>query len=89
MLISGAAWLLAFSTFNIAVQMAAPGHVAGRALSLYQMNSSAGLALGSWLWGLAAERAGVRTALMGAAVVMVLCALSGRVLSVDKVETMS
>ena len=34
---AGAGWLLALSTFNVAVQMSAPRWVVARALSLYQM----------------------------------------------------
>src|SRR5262249_53132773 len=46
---AGAGWLLALSTFNVAVQMSAPRWVVARALSLYQMATFSGLAAGSWL----------------------------------------
>lgn len=73
----GAAWLLALSTLNVAVQLSAPRWVVARALSLYQMFAFAGLAGGSWLWGLVAEQHGITAALLGAGVIMAGCALIG------------
>jgi len=78
LLFAGAAWVLALSTFNVTVQLSTPRWVVARALSLYQMSAFGGMALGSWLWGFVADRADVRTALLGAAGVMVACALLGR-----------
>ena len=75
--IAGAAWVLALSTFNVAVQMSAPRWVVARALSLYQMCAFAGIALGSWLWGLIAHIDGVRIALIVAGVALILSALLG------------
>jgi MFS family permease len=87
--LAGAAWLLAFSTFNITVQLSAPRWVCARALSLYQMSTFGGMALGSWLWGIIASHAGLGIALLGSAVVLLLCALLGRVLPLAKVEHMN
>jgi MFS family permease len=75
--IAGAAWVLALSTFNVAVQMSAPRWVVARALSMYQMFVFAGIALGSWLWGLVTHIEGVRFALVVAGVVLFLSALLG------------
>ncbi|HET9475556.1 MAG TPA: MFS transporter [Steroidobacteraceae bacterium] len=75
--VAGAAWVLALSTFNVAVQMSAPRWVVARALSLYQMFVFAGIALGSWLWGLVTHIEGVRFALLVAGVVLFLSALLG------------
>ena len=74
---AGAAWVLALSTFNVAVQMSAPRWVVGRALSSYQMSTFAGIALGSWLWGLVTHVEGVRFALLVAGSVLFLSALLG------------
>jgi MFS family permease len=74
---AGAAWVLALSTFNVAVQMSAPRWVVGRALSSYQMSTFAGIALGSWLWGLVTHGEGVRFALIVAGIVLFLSALLG------------
>ena len=75
--VAGAAWVLALSTFNVAVQMSAPRWVVARALSMYQMFVFAGIALGSWLWGLVTHVEGVRFALLVAGVVLFLSALLG------------
>ena len=77
LVIAGAAWVLALSTFNVAVQMSAPRWVVGRALSSYQMSTFAGIALGSWLWGLVTHIEGARFALLVAGVVLFLSALLG------------
>ena len=78
LLIAGAGWVLALSTFNVGVQMSAPRWVVARALSIYQMLAFGGIAVGSWLWGLVASRQDVGTALWGAAVVLLACGLLGR-----------
>ena len=77
LLLGGAAWVLALSTFNVTVQLSTPRWVVARALSLYQMAAFGGMALGSWLWGFVLERSDVRTALLSAAAVMVACAAMG------------
>jgi len=70
LVIAGAAWVMALSTFNVAVQMSAPRWVVARALSLYQMSTFAGIALGSWLWGLVTHIDGVHVALLMAGAVL-------------------
>jgi hypothetical protein len=77
LVVAGAAWVLALSTFNVAVQMAAPRWVVARALSLYQMSTFAGIALGSWLWGLVTYVEDVRVALLIAGAALFLSALLG------------
>ena len=59
MLLAGAGWVLALSTFNVAVQMSAPRWVVARALSIYQMVVFGGIAAGSWLWGVVAASEGI------------------------------
>jgi MFS family permease len=76
--VAGAGWLLALSTFNVAVQMSAPRWVVARALSLYQMAAFSGLAAGSWLWGEVAVAVSVSAALLMASIVMLACAALGR-----------
>ncbi|WP_431320972.1 MFS transporter [Rhizobium sp. YTU87027] len=68
--ISGACWVLALSLFNTIVQLSTPRWVVGRALSLYQTVTFGGIAGGSWIWGVAADRYGVSNALLISAVVM-------------------
>ncbi len=75
--IAGAGWVIAFSTINVSVQLAAPRWVVARALSLYQMSVFAGAAAGAWLIGIAADHVGTESALyLGAALNIALLALS-------------
>lgn len=78
--LAGAGWVLGLSTFNVGVQLSAPRWVVARALAMYQVCAFAGMALGSWLWGVVAENSGVSAALLAAAVAMMVCALLGLVL---------
>ncbi|EYD75641.1 MFS permease [Rubellimicrobium mesophilum DSM 19309] len=77
LLLTGAGWVLALSSFNVTVQMSTPRWVVARALSLYQMAAFGGLAGGSWLWGTVAEGQGLRVALLSAGAVLVGCTLIG------------
>lgn len=77
MLLAGAAWVLALSTFNVSVQLSTPRWVVARALSWYQVTTFGGMAGGSWLWGVISASDGVRLALFAAALVMLICAAMG------------
>ncbi len=72
LLLGGFAWTSTTSTFNIAVQLAAPAWVQARLLGSYQMVFQAGMAIGSAVWGLVAERFGTSTALAAAAVGLII-----------------
>jgi MFS family permease len=89
LLLAGAGWVLALSTFNVAVQLAAPRWVVARALSLYQMAAFGGLAAGSWLWGIVAAQESIGFALVASAVVMVGCAGLGRWLPLTQSEELN
>ncbi len=78
MTVCGAAWLLALATFNATVQTSTPRWVVGRALSQYQVAAFGGIALGSWLWGIATGRFGLAVALSLAALVLGAGVLLGR-----------
>lgn len=75
--VSGATWVLALSTFNVAVQLAAPRWVVARALALYQMAAFGGMAGGSWLWGVIADASGISLSLTIAAFVLLASAALG------------
>ena len=72
LVVAGAAWMLSITLFNIGVQFSAPRWVAGRALATFQASISGGVAIGSWLWGHAADMAGVREALMYSAILLLV-----------------
>ena len=64
--LGGLGWMVALSTFNVVVQLAAAQNFRGRAISVYYIALFGGLALGSWAWGHVAEAAGVDWGLYGA-----------------------
>jgi MFS family permease len=72
LLLAGAGWVVALSTFNVTVQMAAPRWVVARALALYQMAAFGGMAAGSWMFGVVAETHGVANTLILAAGIQLL-----------------
>ncbi|HET9086421.1 MAG TPA: MFS transporter [Acidobacteriaceae bacterium] len=55
LLFAGFAWTSTMSTLNLAVQVSAPDWVQARALGIYQMVFSGGMAIGSIIWGSIAE----------------------------------
>ncbi len=67
LMVGGAGWVLALSTFNVAVQMSAPRWVVARTLSLFQVTVFGGMALGSAGFGYVSEHHGVSEALLAAA----------------------
>nr|WP_040736326.1 MFS transporter [Nocardia tenerifensis] len=73
---AGFAWLLAMSTMNSTMQLLLPAWVRARGLSVYLLVFMGGQALGSVLWGVVAGAAGPVFALLAAAVLLGLCALS-------------
>lgn len=87
LLLAGAGWVLALSTFNVTVQMAAPRWVVARALALYQMAAFGGMTIGSWLFGRIADDHGVSTALLAAAGVQLLSIVAGLRLPLPDIET--
>lgn len=84
MLLGGACWVLALSLFNVTVQMSTPRWVVGRALSIYQTATFGGLAVGSWIWGIAADQYGVSAALLIAAASMLVGGAIGLVYALPK-----
>lgn len=77
LMLGGAAWVLALSTFNMTVQLSVPRWVMARSLSLYQMSAFGGMAGGSWLWGEVSASHDIHTALLCAAGVLAGCAALG------------
>lgn len=88
LLIAGAGWVLALATFNVAVQLSAPRWVVARALSLYQMATFGGMAVGSWFWGLVASTEGIVAALLGGTAVLLIGAVLGRWLPLAQAEAL-
>ncbi len=89
LLVAGACWVSALSLFNIIVQLSTPRWVVGRALSLYQTVTFGGIAGGSWLWGVAADRYGLSNALLMSAAVLLLGVVIGLRFSMPAFATLN
>lgn len=89
LMLAGAGWVLALSTFNVTVQMASPRWVVARGLALYQMAAFGGMAAGSWVFGMVAEDHGVSIALLAAAGLQVVGALLGPYLPLPQIEDLN
>jgi len=74
---AGVCWVLAWSLFNVSVQLSTPRWVASRALALYQTSSYAGMAAGSWLWGNFADSYGLSVAFITCGLFLACGALAG------------
>jgi MFS family permease len=77
MALGGACWVLALSSFNVAVQLSSPRWVVGRTLALYQTAAFGGMAVGSWTWGQVAEQSSISQALVFSALVHILAVIVG------------
>jgi predicted MFS family arabinose efflux permease len=60
----GAAWTVFMSVFNTVVQVLAPDWVRARVLAIYLLVFQGAIALGSAIWGFAAERVSANSALL-------------------------
>ena len=84
--LAGAGWMMSMALFNIAIQLSAPRWVSGRALAGFRSSNSAGLALGSWAWGYAADHIGIDVSLLISAVAMCISPLASLWLRMPDVE---
>jgi MFS family permease len=72
MFLSGTAWIAILACLNVAAQTMSPSFLRARALSLYLLVLQGGMAIGSALWGAVADWAGVPSAMLAAAMTLVL-----------------
>lgn len=75
MLFGGAAWTVFMSLFNTMIQQLAPDWVRARVLAVYLFVFQGSVAVGSTLWGLAAEHSSARLAILISGVGMGACLL--------------
>lgn len=68
MVLGGAAWMCGMSTFNVATQASVPPWVRSRAVAMHMVAALGAFALGSALWGMLSDLAGLSLALGLAAV---------------------
>ncbi|MBY0507632.1 MAG: MFS transporter [Bryobacteraceae bacterium] len=72
LILAGAAWVMAVSTFGVSTGSSAPHWVLARALSFFMLSFQGGMALGAAAWGACAAGGSTSRALMIAAVSGVL-----------------
>ncbi len=77
LMMGGASWVLALSTFNVTVQTSSPRWVVGRTVAIYQMVTFGGLAVGSWLSGVVASQLSLASCLVSSGALMAASALLG------------
>lgn len=77
MVVGGACWLCILANLHLVVQSAAPPWVQARAMSVYLLCFFGAACLGSGLWGVVAQRIGLREALEVASAILVVTSLSG------------
>jgi Transmembrane secretion effector len=80
LVLSGMAWLLTLATLNAAAQLSLPRWVRARGLSMYLLVSTGSQAVGAYVWGAVATRAGLHVAMLGSAAALGVVALSVAVL---------
>ena len=85
--VAGAGWMMSMGLFNVSIQLSAPRWVSGRALAGFRSSNSAGLALGSYLWGYAADHVGISNALVISALAMCASTLVAIWLRMPDVDT--
>ncbi|WP_293808655.1 MFS transporter [uncultured Bosea sp.] len=84
LMLGGAGWVLGWSGLSISVQWASPRWVVGRTISLYYSLTSAGLAVGSWLWGMVTESYSLSFALQASTAASLGVALLGALLPIHQ-----
>ena len=84
LMLGGAGWVLGWSGLSISVQWASPRWVVGRTISLYYALTSAGLAVGSWLWGMVTESYSLSFALQASTAASLGVALLGVLLPIHQ-----
>ena len=77
LVIAGAGWVQALSSFSVAGQLWSSREVVGRITAMVSSLTFGGIALGSWLWGHFAENFGVAQALMASGGLMIVLPLLG------------
>jgi MFS family permease len=71
----GMAWTIFMSVFNTLIQRLAPDWVRARVLAVYLFVFQGSMALGSFLWGAAAERTSLGVALLASGIGIAACLL--------------
>jgi len=66
-LFAGGGQVAALTSLNVSMQLRSPEDILGRCLAIFQALAFGGFAVGSWIWGMVSDAAGIVAALLGAA----------------------
>ena len=72
--------MLSVALLNVSIQMSAPRWVTARAIALFSSALTIGFGCGAWIWGLAADIAGLRVAFQMSGMAVMVTALVGLIL---------
>lgn len=74
--VAGMAWVSTLTTLNVAMQLRSPEAILGRCLSIYQAVTFGAMALGAWLFGMAADIWSLPVSILISAVWLLLSAIA-------------
>jgi MFS family permease len=77
LVLSGVAWMAVTSTLQAELQLVLPAWVRARGVALYMVTFTGSQTAGALVWGVVADRAGLRPAILTAAVVLLVAAVAG------------
>ncbi|MEH0841156.1 MFS transporter [Micromonospora sp. CPCC 205711] len=76
---AGVAWVTVLANVNAEIQLFLPGWVRARGLAFYQVVQGGGQAVGALVWGVVADLAGLVTAFLVAAALMLVGAVTSQI----------
>jgi predicted MFS family arabinose efflux permease len=88
LVLAGGGWITALNTFSVAAQGAFPNWVRARSSAIYLVATQGAFALGALVWGQATGHFGSSTALLAAAVVLLISVALGRWVSISHVASL-
>ena len=80
-LFAGGGQVAALTSLNVSMQLRSPEEILGRCLAIFQALAFGGFAVGSWVWGMVSDAAGLLPALLGGALWLLVALIVLRVLA--------
>ena len=80
-LFAGGGQVAALTSLNVSMQLRSPEEILGRCLAIFQALAFGGFAVGSWVWGVVSDAAGLLPALLGGALWLLVALIVLRVLA--------
>ena len=80
-LFAGGGQVAALTSLNVSMQLRSPEEILGRCLAIFQALAFGGFAVGSWVWGMGSDAAGLLPALLGGALWLLVALIVLRVLA--------